>query len=669
MSEKLTTSTSETKDGDSSSSETSVSKKKSTAVSTLGGLTAERVLKPEPAAKPERPAESLWDRMERITSEFKQDISGDKPAADKPEGPLSAFRQDEFGPRPAAETAGKLVEITTDADNKEAIPTVTVPAEALSADEAAESVRMYADARLAALAEEIATPAEDDTEGAATAANIAFLRAMQDKMATESEPDIPGALDAAERETLTVIHPEYIPEPQAGTEQGPQLAEDAEQPSSMPLIPGQRQPAHDAMPDAAPPVSEMPLAGGGDGLPPDIWDKMYGGGSDGPEGPGDADAAGSAGRESIAVPSGGPSLAEAVPAGMITTAALLGRERAAMGQGVLVGGIAGYFAGKRRGRKQTEKKLRPLQQKLEKQVSALYGTVAAKEQKIRSQAAEIARMSAVRPAVGMPSAERQTATAAEQSTVAAARPEQVNAKRTAAGFERRQTAEAAERAVPRPERLGRFIVEAPLAGALLAGAAAERAVAGSPVAAAAAERPAGGRAGAESAAPLPPVEALLKNKSVENLSTAELKHAAEKVRIEGVSLRELLDSRRLDERGARRVMVEYLRGGNVGEVLSRELMEKELQYERDPRMKAAAGGAIAGGGGMAITAALFGAQAADNTDPKNGSTADAGSSQSPKRPVPDAATLEALKRQQARALAGGTGLLLLGLLVLVLLLA
>src|SRR5205823_4298985 len=50
-------------------------------------------------------------------------------------------------------------------------------------------------------------------------------------------------------------------------------------------------------------------------------------------------------------------------------------------------------------------------------------------------------------------------------------------------------------------------------------------------------------------------------------------------------LRDVYMSKRISEPGLRRVMVEYARGGNVEQVLQQEIHNKELTYERDPRMR------------------------------------------------------------------------------------
>jgi hypothetical protein len=140
-----------------------------------------------------------------------------------------------------------------------------------------------------------------------------------------------------------------------------------------------------------------------------------------------------------------------------------------------------------------------------------------------------------------------------------------------------------------PERLGRMLVEAP--AILLTGANIQQ--------------PERGISASKEA-----VRAVNFNKKVEDYTTPELKQAAEKIRMDGTTLKEMWDSGRLDERALKRVMKEFVEGRSVRAALNKELLEEELRYERDPqlrdkaRQRVAGQQAGAGAGGTALKAAV-----------------------------------------------------------------
>lgn len=249
-------------------------------------------------------------------------------------------------------------------------------------------------------------------------------------------------------------------------------------------------------------------------------------------------------------------------------------ERTALAQGLLVGGIIGYLIGRRRGRIKTEKRLLPIQEKLEKQVEGLQSAIIAKEQTVRRMAAERAN-------------ELTTQEEKEKFANRLARAEDIRAKAEAARREK-QTNRQKITETARQERLGQMLVEAPTA--VIAGTAAA--------------------AGFERGVHASRSEVDF-SKKVENYTEPELRLAAEKIRIDGTTLKELWDGGRLNERAVKRVMQEFIEGRSVRAALTKELLEHDLRIEKDPKLRDAmarqAADGAADSGGAAVKTAAAGA--------------------------------------------------------------
>jgi hypothetical protein len=87
------------------------------------------------------------------------------------------------------------------------------------------------------------------------------------------------------------------------------------------------------------------------------------------------------------------------------------------------------------------------------------------------------------------------------------------------------------------------------------------------------------------------------------MNRVELLSLSEKIAVDGSSLRQIYESRLIGERGLRRLVAEYTQGGDLKKALRREIVEREIDFERDPAMRdlavqdAAAGGGGGNGGG------------------------------------------------------------------------
>lgn len=229
----------------------------------------------------------------------------------------------------------------------------------------------------------------------------------------------------------------------------------------------------------------------------------------------------------------------------------------------LLGGIIGYLIGRRRGRIKTEKKLLPIQKKLEKEVVNLDFQLREKEAKIRRVVAEQIR---TKDAL---LDERFISQKIEQRQLD--REQQFEYRRPAP--EARQL-HSSQRA---PEHIGHMLVTA--------------------------EAKSGERSG-KPERPKDTEELLarpLTEKRVETLNRAELLSLSEKIIVDGSSLRQIYETHLIGERGLRRLVGEHLRGGDLKKALRREVIEREIDFERDPAMRDLAAQAPVGTGGSKAT--------------------------------------------------------------------
>lgn len=92
---------------------------------------------------------------------------------------------------------------------------------------------------------------------------------------------------------------------------------------------------------------------------------------------------------------------------------------------------------------------------------------------------------------------------------------------------------------------------------------------------------------------------------VETLNRSELLSLSEKIIVEGSSLRQIYETKLVGEHGLRRLVAEYMRGGDIKKALRQEIVEREIDFERDPDLRdMAPGGLPASGGGSSGQAAL-----------------------------------------------------------------
>jgi hypothetical protein len=224
-------------------------------------------------------------------------------------------------------------------------------------------------------------------------------------------------------------------------------------------------------------------------------------------------------------------------------------ERRAQQRGLYVGAVVGYFIGRRRGRINAEKRLLPVQKKLQNEVKNLQADILQKEIIIRRKAAEKHKVPLSAPT------ERLIVTVAE-----AAKPSVSEIVATEAKLS--------------PMHIGH---------ALLAG---QNRINQAPVPRAAIEHVPVERQAAERAAlEGQPMQEQPVEKQVLAMSRQELLATSEKVVIEGATLRQIYETSLVSEPELRRIVTEHLRGGDVKKALRTELKDNGVNYENDPALR------------------------------------------------------------------------------------
>jgi hypothetical protein len=216
-----------------------------------------------------------------------------------------------------------------------------------------------------------------------------------------------------------------------------------------------------------------------------------------------------------------------------------------------LGGLVGYLIGRRRGRIKTERKLEPIQKKLERRVAAVERDIDAKEAHIRKMARKQAREQ-------QHSRQVEQLMRRDQQRLEAPEASQLHGKQVA------------------PERIGHVIVAAGATPETSRQSFADAKIGPSTTKKIAkAERP--------SKAKTPELKPI--DKRIETMGRAELLDLSGKVPVENTTLRQVYETHLVGEQGLRRLVSEYTRGGDVQKALRAELVEHEIDFERDPLLR------------------------------------------------------------------------------------
>ncbi|MGZ6005503.1 MAG: hypothetical protein ACXWLH_05145 [Candidatus Saccharimonadales bacterium] len=235
-------------------------------------------------------------------------------------------------------------------------------------------------------------------------------------------------------------------------------------------------------------------------------------------------------------------------------------DRASPAVMFLFGGIVGYFIGRRRGRIKTEKKLLPVQKKLEKQVEDLGWQIKVQETRIRKAAVEKVRQQG--PSVV-------EAIAARRAVAVESKPlTELSAEKSRESARQKAPEALTLHGVKSPEHIGHMLM------AVESSRNANRL-----------ERSATPEKKAELKQTAETANMPGSEKHVETLSREDLLQISEKISVEGTTLRQIFETQLIGERGLRRLIAEHLRGGDLTKALRHEITEREIDFERDPAMR------------------------------------------------------------------------------------
>ncbi len=211
--------------------------------------------------------------------------------------------------------------------------------------------------------------------------------------------------------------------------------------------------------------------------------------------------------------------------------------------GLLMGGALGYLFGRRRGRIKTESRLEPVISKKEKEVDALKGKLEQSEKQVRETVAEKTANPNFPENIPAHTLEERLQEQHDREEKFAATLEEEPQVQT--------TTELPKVIKEKPEQVGDIEIEA----TKLARDASDKI-----------EKPLSIEKGPGKA-------------EVATMSIPELLIVADKIHIESTSLREIYEDRRIDAGNLRRVVKDYLSGGNYNKLLRQSLEAVELQQE------------------------------------------------------------------------------------------
>jgi len=74
-------------------------------------------------------------------------------------------------------------------------------------------------------------------------------------------------------------------------------------------------------------------------------------------------------------------------------------------------------------------------------------------------------------------------------------------------------------------------------------------------------------------------------KHLATINRPELLELSDTIEVDGTTLRQIYETHLIGERGLRRLIAEYLHGGDLKKALRQEIIEREIDFERDPGLR------------------------------------------------------------------------------------
>jgi hypothetical protein len=240
----------------------------------------------------------------------------------------------------------------------------------------------------------------------------------------------------------------------------------------------------------------------------------------------------------------------------------------------LVGGIVGYLIGRRRGRIKTEKKLLPIQKKLEKQVVDLQWDLKRQEIRVRKSFAKKTEKPKSNP---KPELNKRIE---NLTTTTPLKPEKVKEfsplfieKPLSGERKKAPEAQSLHGEVRTQEHLGHVLV-----------AASEVAVTADSSLKEEINQEVSVEKGTDSL-DKPKMNKTYSERQVEIMSRSELLSISAKIDVDGSNLKQIYETHLIGEKGLRRLVTEHLSGGDLKKSLRNEIVEREIDFERDPVMR------------------------------------------------------------------------------------